>query len=70
MVSKQETEKFEPVTHVVFDVDGLLVDSERYYSLTLVETCKQFGADFTNDIKVAMMGKLKISEKKVLSPRW
>lgn len=53
----QETAKFHPVTHVIFDSDGLLIDSEKYYTEALVETAKKHGKVFTNEIKVAMMGK-------------
>lgn len=51
--------KYQRATHVVFDVDGLLVDSERYYSQAITEVCAKYGAQFKNEIKVAMMGKFK-----------
>lgn len=48
--------KYHPVTHVIFDCDGLLVDSEHYYHLALCEVASRYGAKFTYSIKVDMMG--------------
>lgn len=47
---------FHPVTHVVFDCDGLLVDSEKYYSEALTEVAQRYGKQFTFQIKLEMMG--------------
>ena len=54
---------FHPVTHVIFDCDGLLIDSERYYSEALTEVAARYGKKFTPEIKVEMMGKLKEASK-------
>lgn len=48
---------FHPVTHVIFDCDGLLVDSEKYYSEALTEVAAKYGKQFTFQIKLEMMGK-------------
>jgi len=50
------SQKFHPVTHVIFDCDGLLVDSEKYYTIALTEAAKKYGKEFTFQIKVEMMG--------------
>lgn len=52
----QSQGKYHPVTHVVFDCDGLLVDSEQYYYIACRTVCKKLGKDFTYDTKCAMMG--------------
>lgn len=48
---------YHPVTHVIFDCDGLLVDSEKYYSIALSEVAQKYGKEFTFQIKMEMMGK-------------
>lgn len=48
---------FHPVTHVIFDCDGLLVDSEKYYSLALSEVASKYGKTFDYKTKLDMMGK-------------
>lgn len=50
-------QKYHPVTHVIFDCDGLLINSEFYYSEALSEVAKRHGKKFTFPIKVEMMGK-------------
>lgn len=50
---------FHPVTHVIFDCDGLLVDSEKYYSIALSEVASKHGKKFDYKTKLDMMGKWK-----------
>lgn len=45
-----------PVTHVIFDCDGLLVDSEKYYSEALTTVATRYGKQFDYQIKIDMMG--------------
>lgn len=47
----------QPITHIIFDCDGLLVDSEQYYSEALTEVAKRYGKEFNYQIKLDMMGK-------------
>lgn len=49
--------KFHPVTHVIFDCDGLLVNSEYYYSEAITTVAAKYGKQFTPQIKREMMGK-------------
>jgi pseudouridine-5'-monophosphatase len=48
---------YHPVTHVIFDCDGLLVNSEKYYSEAISEVAERHGKIFDYQIKVDMMGK-------------
>ena len=43
-------------THIIFDLDGTLLDSEPLYTLAAERVCRNYGAIFTYDIKRAVMG--------------
>ena len=48
--------KYHPVSHVIFDLDGLLIDSEQYYQMAISKICSQYAKEFTYPTKVLMMG--------------
>uniref|UniRef100_A0A1I7UUW3 SANT domain-containing protein n=1 Tax=Caenorhabditis tropicalis TaxID=1561998 RepID=A0A1I7UUW3_9PELO len=48
---------FQPVTHVIFDFDGLLVDTESAYTEANMELLRKYGKVFTMDLKRRQMGK-------------
>jgi len=44
------------VTHVIFDLDGLLIDSEAHYEGITRSICLKYGKDFTWEFKQKLMG--------------
>jgi pseudouridine-5'-monophosphatase len=45
------------ITHVLFDMDGLLLDTESIYTQVTTEILKPFNQTFPISLKVQMMGK-------------
>ena len=44
------------ITHVIFDLDGLLVDSEPIYSRATNEICEKYGSKFNTDLELQTTG--------------
>ena len=47
---------YENVTHVIFDLDGLLMDSEPIYSRATNEICEKYGSKFNTDLELRTTG--------------
>ncbi|KAK5981670.1 Pseudouridine-5'-monophosphatase [Trichostrongylus colubriformis] len=46
-----------PVTHVIFDFDGLLVDTEACYTIANQTMLRKFGREYTKELNAKMMGR-------------
>lgn len=45
------------ITHVIFDMDGLLLNTEIFYTEVLQDLCRKHGQEFTWEMKQGMMGR-------------
>ncbi|CAD5110912.1 DgyrCDS273 [Dimorphilus gyrociliatus] len=53
------------ISHVIFDVDGLILDTEKLYTLILEEMLEKYNKKFTWDLKLKQMGKQEQEAAKV-----
>lgn len=48
--------KYKPVTHVIFDMDGLLLDTEIIYKKIISEIAESYDKKYTRDIQLKVLG--------------
>ncbi|XP_013166312.1 PREDICTED: pseudouridine-5'-phosphatase-like isoform X1 [Papilio xuthus] len=47
---------YKPVTHVLFDMDGLILNTEDLYTIGFQKIASRYGKEFTFDLKCRIMG--------------
>uniref|UniRef100_V5G133 pseudouridine 5'-phosphatase n=1 Tax=Anoplophora glabripennis TaxID=217634 RepID=V5G133_ANOGL len=47
---------FKKVTHVMFDMDGLLIESESVYNKIMNDIAAVYGKEYTRDVRVKVLG--------------
>lgn len=55
-----------PITHVIFDMDGVLLDTERFYTEATQRIVARYGKQFDWSIKANMMGRSPIEAAQYL----
>ncbi|KAH7934526.1 hypothetical protein HPB51_029108 [Rhipicephalus microplus] len=48
--------KFVPVTHVIFDLDGVVLDTEKIHEEAVQTIASRYGKEYTWELKVKLMG--------------
>ncbi|KAK7090062.1 pseudouridine-5'-phosphatase-like [Littorina saxatilis] len=54
------------ITHIIFDVDGLLIDTESIYTKVISDLCAQYGKKFTWEMKAQQMGQTELKAANVI----
>jgi beta-phosphoglucomutase-like phosphatase (HAD superfamily) len=54
------------VTHCIFDLDGLLLDTESIYTECLQQICAPYGKNFSTETKLEIMGKSSLEAGQIL----
>ncbi|XP_075724425.1 uncharacterized protein LOC142767088 [Rhipicephalus microplus] len=48
--------RFKPVTHVIFDLDGVVLDADKVYTAAVEEVAGRYGKTYTWELKKRVMG--------------
>lgn len=57
---------YESITHIIYDLDGLLLDTESLHERANSEIAKRYGKTFDRNIKLAIAGRPTLDSAKIL----
>ncbi|XP_050419951.1 probable pseudouridine-5'-phosphatase [Adelges cooleyi] len=58
---------YSPVTHVIFDMDGLLLDSESIYFTSVTEVLNNYGKIYTDELHLKVMGTIPLKTASIIT---
>ncbi|XP_066150625.1 pseudouridine-5'-phosphatase-like [Euwallacea fornicatus] len=48
--------QLKPVTHIIFDMDGLIIESESFYKRILIDIASQYHKEYTQEVEKRILG--------------
>jgi len=57
MGSQEDQHKFHSSTHVIFDLDGLLLDTEKNYEAAITNVLEKYGQEYTLEVQLGVIGR-------------
>jgi pseudouridine-5'-monophosphatase len=58
--------QFKTVTHVIFDMDGLLIESESIYDKIIDGIAKEYGKSYTEECKIKVLGTPEVDTARIV----
>ena len=65
-ISTEKRSMFKSITHVIYDMDGLLLDTESLNERVNSEIVERYGKTFSNEIKIAIAGTTAINSAQTI----